>query len=365
MTALIIQNSQDRETKVKDGIDFLLSHCVGRQKLFPRKMSTFASEGKQFTIYNKEQILDDCIKSNFIDCRLNAYPVLEDGILQAPNIIFIDLDLPSKYSDYQNNLQLLEKNLDQSLKIIKGKLSGFTPTIVWTGNGYHIYIVLDIRPLELISDLKELSSNPSYEFLRYTENIFTNNKGDRNHKPSFNSCLLRIPETFNSKNSSGVKIIQRYNVNKIPSIDNQQLLREFRLFLADMDIRQKRIAEPNTKRGNISVKNLYHSTTQYIWIERLLETAIEDGRKYTLWKILCPYLVNVKKLQYEESYKILKTWLEKCNELKNLDFNPDVEIKAKLNHVKNYNPIAFKTLMEDNKNLYLLLHYKYIGLEYS
>ena len=113
-------------------------------------MSTFASNGKQFTVYNKEQILNACIKANFKDCRLNAYPVLEDGLLQAPNIIFIDLDLPSK-------LKELNKNLDKTLKIIKQKLNGFKPTVLWTGNGYHIYIVLDIRPLELIKELRELS----------------------------------------------------------------------------------------------------------------------------------------------------------------------------------------------------------------
>ena len=90
----ITVENQEREEKVKEGIDFLLSHFEGRQRLFPRKMSTFTSKGKQFIVYNKEQILDACIKSNFIDCRLNAYPVLEDGLLQAPNIIFIDLDLP-------------------------------------------------------------------------------------------------------------------------------------------------------------------------------------------------------------------------------------------------------------------------------
>ena len=138
----IVEN-QEREIKVKEGIEFLLSHFEGRQRLFPRKMSTFASQGKQFTVYNKEQILDACIKSNFIDCRLNAYPVLEDELLQAPNIIFIDLDL-------QSNLKELNKNLDKTLKIIKQKLNGFEPTVLWTGNGYHIYIVLDIRPLELI-----------------------------------------------------------------------------------------------------------------------------------------------------------------------------------------------------------------------
>jgi hypothetical protein len=299
MTALIIQNSQERETQVKEDIDFLLSHFEGRQRLFPRKMSTLASQGKQFIVFDKEQILDDCIKSNFIDCRLNAYPILEDGIMQAPNIIFIDLDLPTKYQD---NLKELERNLDKTLKIIKQKLNGFEPTILWSGNGYHIYIVLDVKPLELIQELRELSDNQSEQFLRYTENIFTNNKKDIHHKPSFKSCLLRIPCTFNSKNGSEVKIIERYDVNNIPSIDNQ-ILREFRLYLADIDIRKK-IAENNKKRKNVSVKSVYHSTVHYNWIEKLLETPIEDGRKYVLWKILCPYLINVKKLEYEQSFEI-------------------------------------------------------------
>ena len=73
----LIQNNQNIEI-VKEGIDFLLSHFEQRQRLFPRKMSTFANKGKQFIVYNKEQILDACIKSNFLDCRLNAYPVLEE-----------------------------------------------------------------------------------------------------------------------------------------------------------------------------------------------------------------------------------------------------------------------------------------------
>ena len=75
---------ENQEEKVKEGIDFLLSHFEGRQRLFPRKMSTFASKGKQFIVYNKEQILNACIKSNFKDCRLNAYPVLEDGCIASP-----------------------------------------------------------------------------------------------------------------------------------------------------------------------------------------------------------------------------------------------------------------------------------------
>ena len=88
------------QIKVKEGIDFLLSHFEARQRLFPRKISTLASQGNQFIVYNKEQILDACIKSNFMDCRLNAYQVLEEGLLQAPNIIFVDLD-----TNYGSNLK--------------------------------------------------------------------------------------------------------------------------------------------------------------------------------------------------------------------------------------------------------------------
>ena len=104
------------------------------------------------------------------------------------------------------------------MKIIKQKLNGFEPTVLWTGNGYHIYIVLDIRPLELIEELRELSDKPSEQFLRFAEIIFTNNKKDSQHNPSFKSCLLRIPGTINSKNGSEVKIIQRFDENNIPSI---------------------------------------------------------------------------------------------------------------------------------------------------
>ncbi|MBA3978421.1 MAG: hypothetical protein H0X50_09575 [Nitrosopumilus sp.] len=43
------------------------------------------------------------------------------------------------------------------------------PTVLWTGNGYHIYIVLETRPLELIKELKELSNEPSNKFLKFGE----------------------------------------------------------------------------------------------------------------------------------------------------------------------------------------------------
>ena len=39
------------------------------------------SQGRQFIVYTEVQILNECIKANFIDCRLNAYSVLLDDDL--------------------------------------------------------------------------------------------------------------------------------------------------------------------------------------------------------------------------------------------------------------------------------------------
>ena len=117
--------------------------------------------------------------------------------IQAPNLIFIDIDLPNL--DHESSLLDLNKKLFKSLRIIKCKLEGCTPTVLWTGKGYHIYIVLDTRPLELITDLTELLRQPSKEFLKFAEIIFTHGKADPKHNSSFNSYLLRIPHTFNSK----------------------------------------------------------------------------------------------------------------------------------------------------------------------
>ena len=343
---------QQQQTKIKviEGIQVLLSHFEGRQPLFPRKMSTALSKGKQFTLYSKEQILNECIKSNFIDCRLNAYPVFdnddEDDALfihdhnraynhiedtnssqvpssrifssPAPNIIFIDVDFRNDTNQKQQ--------LNRILNIIKKNLNGFSPTVLWTGNGYHIYIVLDTRPLELITDLKKLSREPSKEFLRFAEINFTNGRADSKHNPSFRSYLLRIPFTLNSKciadgTDPEVKIIKKFDVNNIPKIDTK-LLREFRLYLADLDIKIK--AERRSERRQQQNTHYGFPTNSipksYLWIDnKLLQTAIPDHRKYTLELVLAPYLINIKHLSAGYAYSLIKHWTSKCNALTRLE----------------------------------------------
>ena len=60
---------------------------------------------------------------------------------------------------------------------------------------------------------------PSKEFLRFAEWYLSNGKADSEHyhTVSFKNCLLRIPGSYNSKNMSQVKIVQKWNgISKVP-----------------------------------------------------------------------------------------------------------------------------------------------------
>jgi hypothetical protein len=222
---------------------------------------------------------------------------------------------------------------------------------MFTGNGYHIYIVLETRPLVLIKELKELSVNPSEEFLKYAGITLRDYKKDSAHNPTFKSSLLRIPNTFNSKNQAEVKIIQEFDNNNVSSI-NIDLLRSFRLWLADNEIKDRQ--EKFRKENESSFKD-NNTTKSYFWIEKLLETPIPRFRRYCLYCIVVPYLINVKKLNAKECFNILIDWLEKCNNLSVLSFDMGSEINVRLNSVRSYKPISIKKLKNENIELYDLL----------
>ena len=151
--------------------------------------------------------------------------------------------------------------------------------------------------LELIVEFQEFD-NHSEKFLRFAKDNLSNNKADKANNPSFRSCLLRIPNSFNAKclakgeslGNSKVKIMQEWNRER-PSI--KYLLLEFRRYL----ITQK-IKELNKKR-EIERRSGYYSNrgiNKIPWIEKLLDTPISDFRKNATNLILAPYLVNIKKV---------------------------------------------------------------------
>jgi hypothetical protein len=76
-------------------------------------------------------------------------------------------------------------------------------------------------------------------------------------------------------------------------------------------------------------------------------------RKNTVALILAPYLINIKKLSYTESYNIIKGWLDKCNSLRRLDSDFSFRIKHVLDAIKTgYKPMRFENLKKHNMALY-------------
>ena len=137
----------------------------------------------------------------------------------------------------------------------------------------------------------------------------------------------------------------------IPTINNQ-LLREFRLHLADKDIIRtkfeyikRRINQINRYRSYSLVNANRTVPTSYQWIEKLLEIPITDHRKHTIDLLLVPFLIVIKHIPFEESYSIIKDWIVKCNGIEML--KPPIEyfdskIKTEINNsIQNRIPPIF------------------------
>jgi hypothetical protein len=320
-----------------------LNHFI--EPLFPRTISTYKSQGKQFEVFSKEDMLKKYEESNYVDCRVNAYPSYTEykGIQRyPPNFIFADLDLSTF-----RNLEALERALQTTLKLIRIKING-TPKVLWTGNGYHIYQPIDTLILEEFMQFEEFE-NPSLKFITFAEFSLTSGKSDPSHSPSFKSCMIRIPGSYNSKYSpdkNEVRIYQKWDGYRPPI---SLLLGSFHAFLVDQKIR-----EMNLKKR---IENRYGNTlgqgNSMHWIETLLLMPIEDYRKNTIALILAPYLINIRKISYDDAYSIIKEWLTKCNELRHLDSNFGYRIKTSLYTAmrKQTLPMRLDTLENKNREL--------------
>jgi hypothetical protein len=215
--------------KVKQGIDliFFLFESAG-QPLFPRKMAVGPIFG--ITVESKEQVLYQCIKGDFINCRINAYYEAPDSDfkvgLVAPSIIFTDIDLLS----FGGSVKKLEQALQDTLTKIK-RIFHVNPVVLHSGNGYHIYLVVNTRPLKYVKELADKCKEPSEQFLRFVPNFLTDQKCDPKQPASFKSYHLRIPNTFNGKNNAQVTLV---NSNFGIAIPGKILLTEFSLYLAQL-----------------------------------------------------------------------------------------------------------------------------------
>lgn len=180
---------------IVDGLEFILGHF--EEPIWPRTISTHTTEGRQILVYNKEEAIARYKQANLLYCRINAYPDYTEyrGInRQAPNFLFLDLDRSVFESERAFNTAF-----NKTVKNLDNTLDTKSPTVLWSGNGYHIYQPLEALPLEQEELFISKSAEPSKEFLQFAEQYLTNYKSDPSHHPSFKSCMIRIPGSHNFK----------------------------------------------------------------------------------------------------------------------------------------------------------------------
>jgi hypothetical protein len=219
----------------QDGLDFILGHFPKQEPTFPRTISTRTTDKRQILVYGKGEALARFKQANWQDCRISAYPSYTEykGInRQAPNFIFIDLDRSTFNTETAHN-----KALTTTLENIKQRLGGH-PTVIWSGNGYHIY-----QPVQAIifeqQDIfaKFQNMKPSRKFMQFAESSLSANKADHAHNMtvSFRNCMLRIPGSINSKNGQIVKLLQRWDGHRPPI---KPLLEDFYIHLSSLRIKE-------------------------------------------------------------------------------------------------------------------------------
>jgi hypothetical protein len=157
---------------------------------------------------------------------------------------------------------------------------------------------------------------------------------------------------------SKVKILQKWDGKRINA---EPLLHEFRIWLTQQEIN---LTKDKKQKFKIRKSEYKYSTTNTVptknitkidWIEKLLQTPIEDYRKDCLWRIIGPYLLNVRKLSESQAAKMMEEWLEKCDEIRKLDFEPKTKIYSIIKGNKGYQPISYSKLEYENKNLYKII----------
>lgn len=362
----------------RDGFKFILSHFTHQKAadIWPRTISTFLTQNRQILIpYHKGErfALAMFKQSNLVDCRINAYPDYTEynGIVRyCHDFIFIDLDLEritpfGKWS----SMQLLDIVLDTTLMRMKKVLgrSDINPTIIWSGNGYHIYLPVEPFEIPLESDTKFCQFNePSKRFLKFVAQFLTDGHSDPKNTPTFRSCLLRVPYSYNAKclkvgktkDDSLVYIKQQWNGNR-PSI--KPLIVQYYVHLQSCESdkkllqqQQKGVKRPNNYFNHYNNNNNNNNKTG--WIEKLLLHEIPDHRKYAIRKIIAPYLITRRGYDYNQSLEIINNWLYNINNNGLTDNSSiyDPKIKSALNNTmsKNWKPLSYDNLRVCNAELW-------------
>jgi hypothetical protein len=230
------ESKSKRREKVREGIKCILNHF--KEPIFPRtirSINTTYLETQFKVVYDEKEMFRTYEQSKFIDCRVSIYPSLyatkeysndKDVNVQLADLITFDLH---KSVFMRESAQI--KALYAILQAIK-KILAARPTILCSGNAFHICQPIEPDPTERIEKFRESIINecPALGlFLRLS-------KLDPFHvQQQYNPPMLLIPGTLSSKCEEGeerheITIIQRWDGHR-PKID--PVLIDFHEYLKD------------------------------------------------------------------------------------------------------------------------------------
>lgn len=219
------ESKRRRSEKVREGIKCILSHF--KEPIFPRTIRSINTtyHGSQFkVVYDEKQMFRTYEQSKFIDCRVSIYPSLyatkeysndKDVNVQLADLISFDL--------YKSIFMRESAQIKALYAILQGfkKFLAARPTILCSGNAFHIYQPIGLHPTERIEEFRNCIINgyPALGlFLRLS-------KLDPCHvQQPYNPSMLLIPGTLSSNCEEGeerqeITIIQRWDGHR-PKIDS-------------------------------------------------------------------------------------------------------------------------------------------------
>jgi hypothetical protein len=344
--------SKQFEMEVKEGLIFIINHLAD---LWPRTISTHATKGGQRLVNNFAEAMAWFKAANFLDCRISAYPKYTDYYVSrtgiAPSILLVDID-----KEHFKTAEEFELTATRTCTNFNDILGSHLPQ--------HAFV------LEKVDKFSKFDQ-PSRRFMHFEEQLLTDGKGDQSHwsTVSFNNCMLRVPGSLNSKlvqfDNKGriidipydakVRVVKHWDGNT-PSIKHV-LLMQYYIWLQSAVIRnlQREKEEKSKYRHTYGRARKCMNIHDYDWIENLLNKPIPTHRNYCVWKILVPYCINIKGLSKLHTFYIIKSWLDKCNSISRLDFNPKQKIDYELDHVGKFTPIRQYQLKDGHPSLYALL----------
>lgn len=215
---------------------------------------------------------------------------------------------------------------------------------------------------------------PANLFLRFAEEYIAEGKSDSGHKTvSVRSAMIRVPGSYNAKyitdenddkNSdewlnAQVRIEQRWDGATKPHI--LFLLGAFYRNIGDSYKQQARKQAKARKvrfqamaaqtaldktlnqmpvAGHIAAQAFgegaysQYAHTKYWYIDKLLETPLDDYRKRSIDLLLIPFMITVKGMPDAVVMRIVMNWIQRCNALKPLDFDAEERIRLKIADVR-------------------------------